>query len=82
MLSVLVVPFLSLTLFCVGFYVMTNDMAQMPMTVAFIVASVVAVTVNRKDNLQNKIDTFAEGNYRIDHHPIPLRRNPTRVLES
>ena len=61
MLSVLVVPFLSLTLFCVGFYVMTNDMAQMPMTVAFIVASVVAVTVNRKDNLQNKIDTFAEG---------------------
>ena len=61
MLTVLVLPFLSLALFCISFYMMTRDMAQMPMTVAFIVASAVAVIVNRKEKLQDKINTFAGG---------------------
>ena len=61
MLTVLVLPFLSLVVFCAGFYMMTRDMAQMPMTVAFIVASAVAVIANRKEKLQDKINTFAEG---------------------
>ena len=61
MLTVLVLPFLSLALFCISFYMMTRDMAQMPMTVAFIVASAVAVIVNGKEKLQDKINTFAEG---------------------
>lgn len=61
MLTVLVLPFLSLAVFCVGFYMLTRDMAQMPMTVAFIVASAVAVIASRKEKLQDKINTFAEG---------------------
>ena len=61
MVKILILPFLSLALFCVGFYMMTNDMAQMPMTVAFIIASAVAVTVGGKGKVQDKINTFAEG---------------------
>ncbi|MBR1778374.1 MAG: Na+/H+ antiporter NhaC family protein [Alphaproteobacteria bacterium] len=59
--SILIIPFLSFVLFCFSFYMMTHDMAQMPMTVAFIVSSVVAAAVNRKEKLQNKINIFAEG---------------------
>ena len=40
---------------------MTSDMAQMPMTVAFIVASAVALAVNGKEKLQNRINVFAGG---------------------
>lgn len=61
MVKVLILPFLSLAFFCIGFYMMTNDMAQMPMTVAFIIASAVAVTAGGKGGMQDKINTFAEG---------------------
>jgi len=61
MLTVLVLPFLSLAVFCISFYLMTHDMAQMPMTVAFIVASAVAVATDRQKKIQDKINTFAEG---------------------
>ena len=61
MITVLLLPFLSLVLFCISFYMMTHDMAQMPMTVAFIIASAVAVAVNRKEKLQDRINIFAEG---------------------
>ncbi|MBR1945664.1 MAG: Na+/H+ antiporter NhaC family protein, partial [Alphaproteobacteria bacterium] len=61
MLTVLVLPFLSLALFCISFYMMARDMAQMPMTVAFIVASAVAVATDRQKKIQDKINTFAEG---------------------
>lgn len=58
---VLIAPFLSLILFCAGFYMMTQNMAQMPMTVAFIVASAVAVLINFKQKLKDRIDMFAAG---------------------
>lgn len=61
MLTVLILPFLSLAVFCISFYLMTHDMAQMPMTVAFIVASAVAVATDRQKKIQDKINTFAEG---------------------
>ena len=61
MFSVLIVPFLSLALFCVGFYMLTHDMAQMPMTVAFIFASAVSIVFGSRRKMKDKINTFAEG---------------------
>ena len=54
-------PFIVFVLFYFGFSVLTRDFSRIPMTVAFIISSAVALILNHKEKLFKKIEVFALG---------------------
>ena len=54
-------PFLVFAVFYVGLSVWANDFYKVPMVVAFLVASAVSVSLNRKRSLSEKIDSYSFG---------------------
>lgn len=54
-------PFIVFILFYFGFSLWTRDFSKVPMTVAFLVSSVVALILNHKEKLGKKIELFAVG---------------------
>ena len=56
-----VIPFMVFVLFYFGFSVFTRDFSKVPMTVAFIISSATALTLNHKEKLTKKIEIFALG---------------------
>ena len=55
------VPFVVFVLFYFGFSVFTKDFSKVPMTVAFIISSFAALTLNHREKLSKKIEIFAVG---------------------
>ena len=55
------IPFIVFVLFYFGFSVATMDFSRVPMTVAFIISSAVALTLNHREKLSKKIEIFAHG---------------------
>ena len=55
------IPFIVFVLFYFGFSVATMDFSSVPMTVAFIISSAVALILNHKEKLSKKIEVFALG---------------------
>lgn len=55
------IPFLVFILFYFGFSILTRDFSKVPMTVAFIISSAVALILNHKEKLNKKIEIFALG---------------------
>lgn len=41
--------------------IVTNDFYKMPVSVSFLVASIVAITMNRKDSISRKVEIFCRG---------------------
>lgn len=56
-----IIPFIVFILFYFGFSLWTRDFSKVPMTVAFLISSVVALTLNHKEKLSKKIELFALG---------------------
>lgn len=56
-----IIPFIVFILFYFGFSLWTKDFSKVPMTVAFILSSVTALTLNHKEKLNKKIELFALG---------------------
>ena len=56
-----IIPFIVFILFYFGFSLWTRDFSRVPMTVAFIISSVVALILNHKEKLSRKIELFAVG---------------------
>lgn len=56
-----IIPFIVFILFYFGFSLWTKDFSKVPMTVAFIISSFVALTLNHKEKLNKKIELFALG---------------------
>ncbi len=56
-----IIPFIVFILFYFGFSLWTKDFSKVPMTVAFLISSVVALTLNHKEKLSKKIELFALG---------------------
>lgn len=54
-------PFIVFVLFYFGFSILTRDFSKVPMSVAFIISSAVAFTLNHKEKLGKKIEIFAHG---------------------
>lgn len=54
-------PFIVFVIFYFGFSVATQDFSKVPMTVAFIISSAVALILNHKEKLSKKIEIFALG---------------------
>lgn len=54
-------PFIVFVLFYFGFSILTRDFSKVPMSVAFIISSAVALTLNHKEKLGKKIEIFALG---------------------
>lgn len=55
------IPFVVFIVFYFGFSVATQDFTKVPMTVAFIISSAVALILNHKEKLNKKIEIFALG---------------------
>lgn len=55
------IPFVVFVIFYFGFSVATSDFSRVPMSVAFIISSAVALTLNHKEKLGRKIEIFALG---------------------
>lgn len=55
------IPFIVFVFFYFGFSVATRDFSKVPMTVAFIISSAVALILNHKEKLNKKIEVFALG---------------------
>lgn len=55
------IPFLVFIIFYFGFSLWTRDFSKVPMTVAFIISSAVALVLNRKEKLNKKVEIFAIG---------------------
>ena len=55
------IPFIVFVLFYFGFSIFTRDFSKVPMTVAFIISSAVALILNHKEKLNKKIEIFALG---------------------
>lgn len=55
------IPFVVFVIFYFGFSVFTRDFSKIPMAVAFIISSAVALTLNHKEKLSRKIEIFALG---------------------
>lgn len=55
------IPFIVFVFFYFGFSIVTRDFSKVPMTVAFIISSAVALILNHKEKLNTKIEIFAEG---------------------
>ena len=55
------IPFVVFVIFYFGFSVATQDFSKVPMTVAFIISSAVALILNHKEKLNKKIEIFALG---------------------
>ena len=56
-----IIPFIVFILFYFGFSIWTRDFSKVPMTVAFIISSAVALTLNHKEKLNKKIELYALG---------------------
>ena len=56
-----IIPFIVFVIFYFGFSLWTRDFSKVPMTVAFIVSSAVALILNHKEKLSKKIELFALG---------------------
>ncbi len=56
-----IIPFIVFILFYFGFSIWTRDFSRVPMTVAFLISSVAALTLNHKEKLNKKIELFALG---------------------
>lgn len=56
-----IIPFIVFILFYFGFSLWTRDFSKVPMTVAFLISSVAALTLNHKEKLNKKIEIFALG---------------------
>ena len=54
-------PFIVFILFYFGFSIWTQDFSRVPMTVAFLISSCVALILNHKEKLSKKIELFAVG---------------------
>lgn len=55
------IPFVVFVIFYFGFSVATSDFSRVPMSVAFIISSAVALILNHKEKLSKKIEIFAHG---------------------
>ena len=55
------IPFIVFIFFYFGFSLWTRDFSKVPMTVAFIISSAVALVLNRKEKLNKKVEIFAIG---------------------
>lgn len=55
------IPFIVFVIFYFGFSIATQDFSKIPMTVAFIMSSSVALILNHKEKLNKKIEIFALG---------------------
>ncbi len=55
------IPFIVFVIFYFGFSIATMDFSRVPMTVAFIISSAVALILNHKEKLSKKIEVFALG---------------------
>ena len=55
------IPFIVFVFFYFGFSIATRDFSKVPMTVAFIISSAVALILNHKEKLNKKIEVFALG---------------------
>lgn len=55
------IPFIVFVFFYFGFSILTKDFSKVPMTVAFIISSAVALILNHKEKLNRKIEIFALG---------------------
>ena len=55
------IPFIVFVFFYFGFSIITKDFSKVPMTVAFIISSAVALILNHKEKLNRKIEVFALG---------------------
>ena len=55
------IPFIVFVIFYFGFSIVTRDFSKVPMTVAFIFSSAVALILNHKEKLNKKIEIFALG---------------------
>ena len=55
------IPFIVFVFFYFGFSIATRDFSKVPMTVAFIISSAVALILNHKERLNKKIEIFALG---------------------
>ena len=51
-----IIPFIVFILFYFGFSLWTRDFSKVPMTVAFLISSVAALTLNHKEKLGKKIE--------------------------
>lgn len=56
-----IIPFIVFVLFYFGFSLWTRDFSKVPMTVAFIISSAVALILNHRERLHKKIELFALG---------------------
>ena len=56
-----IIPFIVFILFYFGFSIWTQDFSKVPMTVAFLISSCVALILNHKEKLSKKIELFAVG---------------------
>ena len=56
-----IIPFIVFVIFYFGFSLWTRDFSKIPMTVAFIISSAVALILNHKEKLNTKIELFAHG---------------------
>jgi Na+/H+ antiporter NhaC len=56
-----IIPFIVFVLFYFGFSLWTRDFSKVPMTVAFLISSSVALILNHKEKLNKKIELFALG---------------------
>lgn len=54
-------PLVVFLLLFIGTALITNDFGKMPVIVAFVIAGVVALAMNRKEKLSTKIDIFTKG---------------------
>lgn len=55
------IPFIAFVIFYFGFSIVTQDFSKVPMTVAFIFSSAIALILNHKEKLNKKIEIFAHG---------------------
>ncbi len=55
------IPFIAFVIFYFGFSIATQDFSKVPMTIAFIFSSAVALILNHKEKLNKKIEIFALG---------------------
>lgn len=56
-----IIPFIVFIVFYFGFSLWTKDFSKVPMTVAFLISSCTALTLNHKEKLNKKIELFALG---------------------
>lgn len=56
-----IIPFIVFIVFYFGFSLWTRDFSKVPMTVAFLISSCTALTLNHKEKLNKKIELFALG---------------------